>query len=247
MSQAKLILSLSSSVLFFYLSLASLSIRAADAPLLKQDPHYTEIGFFDIHICNWPERPHFFKILFSTEKFDEIAEMEVFDPAGSPLAILDKSRFLKLHRKDKPEKRVFIVDLDLPDSAKTGWYTIKVKTIDGRQYSASDFVPLTRLGRVTGMSPSSETEAISLPVTLRWKKLPGAGFYKVFVRDEWTGEIVYQSKLISNNEHEVPAGKLQPEGYYSWVVHARDLNEHILLGDFHMGSRSKKAYFSLTE
>ena len=247
MPRANTALTSSSIVLFFFLSLASLSIRAEDAPLLNHDPHYTAIGFFDIHICNWPERPYFFKILFSTEKFDEITEMEVFDPSGSSLAILDKSKFLRLHRKGKPEKRVYIVDLDLPDGVKTGWYTIKVKSIDDREYSASDFVPLTRVGRVTGMSPSSETEAVSLPVTLSWKKLPGAGFYKVFVRDEWTDDVVYQSKLISNNKLELPASKLQPGGFYSWVVHARDLNEHILLGDFHMGSMSKKAYFNVTE
>ena len=114
------------------------SALAEDAPVLDQDPHKNKLGFFDIHICNWPERQRFFKILFSTEKFNDVAEMEVFGPSGASLAVLQKNQFKKLERKKKPEKRVFIVDLDMPDSAATGWYTIKVKTVDGNEYIAGD-------------------------------------------------------------------------------------------------------------
>ncbi|NOQ69947.1 MAG: hypothetical protein GQ573_07565, partial [Gammaproteobacteria bacterium] len=46
--------------------------KAEDALELDSDPHYNQIGFFDIHICNWPERPNYFKILFSSEKYQQI-------------------------------------------------------------------------------------------------------------------------------------------------------------------------------
>lgn len=234
-------------VVFFILQLSATSAFAEDAPVLDHDPHRNKIGFFDIRICNWPERQNYFKILFSTEKFNDVAEMEVFYPSGSSLAVLQKSRFKQLKRKKKPEKRVFMVDLDMPDSATAGWYSIKVRTTNGKEYLARDFVLLTRLNRVTDMAPSSEESAFPLPVTLTWSKVPGAGFYKVYIRDEWTEELVFKSKLLSDNKLKLPVGKLQPGGYYSWAVHARDLNEHILLGDFNMGSMSKKAFFNVAE
>ncbi|GMT40841.1 MAG: hypothetical protein IEMM0001_1576 [bacterium] len=234
-------------MIFFIFQLLASSAFAEDAPVLDQDPHRNKIGFFDIHICNWPERQHFFKILFSTEKFMDIAEMEVFNPSGDSLTVLQKSRFKKLVRKKKPEKRVFIVDMDMPDSATAGWYSIKVKTTDGKEYTARDYVPMVRIKRTTEMAPSSEDSSFSLPVTLTWSKVPGAGFYMVFVRDEWTGEMVFETKLISSNNIKIPEGKLLPGGYYGWRVHARDLNGNILLGDFHMGSMSRKAFFNVAE
>ncbi len=137
--------------------------------------------------------------------------------------------------------------MDIPDSATAGWYSIKVKTADGKEYLARDYVPMVRIKRVTDMAPSSEDSSFPLPVTLTWSKAPGAGFYMVFIRDEWTGEMVFETKLISENSIRIPEGKLLPGGYHSWMVHARDLNEHILLGDFHMGSMSKKAFFNVVE
>ena len=247
MNHAKTIFATLTYVIFFIILLPATSALAEEAPVLDQDPHKNKIGFFDIHICNWPERQRFFKILFSTEKYNDVAEMEVFDPSGASLAVLEKSRFKKLVRKNKPEKRVFIVDLDMPDSVTTGWYSIKVKTTDGKEYLARDYVPLSRINRVTDMTPSSEDSSFPLPITLAWSKVPGAGFYKVFIRDEWTGELVFKTKLISENELKIPDSKLQPGGYYSWVVHARDINEHILLGDFHMGSMSKKSFFTVAD
>jgi hypothetical protein len=222
-------------------------LHADDAPLIEYDPHYTAVGFFDMHICNWPQRPNFFKVLFSTEKFDEIDSMEVFDPSGASLTMLDKKRFMSLKRKNKPEKRVYMVNLDVPDTSQTGWYSIKVKTVDGREITAKDYVPLTRIGRVQGMDPSGDREDVELPLTLKWKKLPGASFYRVYVRDVWTGKMIFESKLVKGNAVKVPADRLEAGGYYSWTVHARDLNTHILLGDFHMGSMSETAFFNVAD
>ena len=43
----------------------------------------------------------------------------------------------------------------------------------------------------------------------------------------------------------LPAGLLEKGGYYSWIVHARDLNEHFMLGDFNHGSLSATVNFSI--
>jgi len=232
---------------FLIILLPSSSACAVDAPVLDHDPHRNKIGFFDIHICNWPDRPHFFKLLFSTEKFKDVDTMEIFYPSGGSLAVLKKSHFKEIKRKNKPEKRVFMMDMDMPDNATSGWYMIRVKTYDGKEHVAKDYVPMTRLNRVEEMVPSADEGTFSLPVTLAWNKVSGAGFYKVYIRDEWTGEMIYKTKLISENSVKIPDGKLSPGGYYSWSVHARDTNEHILLGDFHLGSMSKKAFFTVAE
>lgn len=223
-------------------------ISSADnAPLIDQDTHYSEMGFFDMHICNWPERPRFFKILFATEKFNEVKSMEVFGPAGKLVAVLDKSRFMPIKRKNKPEKRAFMVDIDIPKNATTGWYSITVKTVGGKEYESRDYLSLARINRAKGVTPQSEAESVVLPVTLKWEKVTGAGFYRVYLRDEWSGELVFESKLSGDEEVQIPSGKLTPGGYYSWVVHARDLNGHILLGDFHMGSMSEKFFFTVAD
>ncbi|MGD2054983.1 MAG: hypothetical protein PVG45_12860, partial [Gammaproteobacteria bacterium] len=53
--------------------------EATKAPANKKanDPHYTPAGFFDIHVCNWPDRELFFMPLFSTVRYDEITALDV--------------------------------------------------------------------------------------------------------------------------------------------------------------------------
>ncbi len=114
-------------------------------------------------------------------------------------------------------------------------------------YQARDFVIMTRLAQVSRMQPSGDSKEYDLPITLKWKPVTGSQFYKVFVRDVWTGKLVYKSKLITGPEIKIPDNNLEPGGYYSWSVHARDTNEHVLLGDFHMGSISKKSFFTVSE
>jgi len=216
------------------------------SPELNVDPHYNELGFFDIHLCNWPERPNFFKVLFSSTHFEKIDSMKVYAPDDSLLVQLEKSKFIQIKRKGKADKRVYILDLDAPDKVATGWYRIEIKTTDGQDYQARDYVVASRMSRATAMQPSADEERV-LPVTLKWKPVAGAQYYKVFVRDAWQDKLVFTSKLIADAEVQLPDGKLEPGGYYSWAVHARDTNEHILLGDFHMGSMSKKAFFAVAE
>lgn len=237
-----------SQILIMSLSLLIQSTSNAEESLeLNNDPHYNSLGFFDIHLCNWPERPNFFKILFSSEKYQDIESMSVYTPDDQLLANLDKKKFITLKRKNKPNKRVYIVDIDVPDFASTGWYKIDIKTDDGATYHAKDYIIMTRLEKISEMYPSGDEKEFDLPITLKWSPVAGSQYYQAFVRDVWTEKLAFKSKLINTPEIKIPNDKLEPGGYYSWTVHSRDTNEHILLGDFHMGSMSKKTFFTVAE
>jgi hypothetical protein len=82
---------------------------------------------------------------------------------------------------------------------------------------------------------------------LKWTPVPGSQYYQAFVRDAWTEKLVFRSKLLDTAEVEIPKDRLEPGGDYYWTVHSRDTNEHILLGDFHMGSMSEKRFFTVAE
>ena len=87
-----------------------------------------------------------------------------------------------------------------------------------------------------------------VPEKLTWEPVPGAGFYQVFIRDLWNdSKLIHTSKLLTRPELELPPGLLQQGGYYSWIIHARDTNSHILLGDFNHGSLNKSATFLIGE
>ncbi len=223
------------------------TINAEQSLELHGDPHYNQMGFFDIHICNWPERPNFFKILFSSEKYEQIESMGVYTPENKLLVNLDKTKFRTLKRKNKPNKKVYMLDIDVPELATTGWYKIDIKTKNGNIYHAKDYVIISRLEKISEMQPSDEHKKFDLPITLKWEPVAGSKHYQVFVRDVWTEKLVFRSKLIGMPEIKIPDGKLEPGGEYYWVIHSRDTNEHILLGDFHMGSMSEKKYFTVVE
>lgn len=226
---------------------AGVNAKAENTLEINDDPHRSKLGFFDIHICNWPNRTKYFKILFSSEKYDQIESMEVYTPENKLFVKLDKRKFITLKRKNKPDKRVFIIDADITETASTGWYYIKINTKDGKKYNAKDYVVMNRLNRASSMQPSNKNIQYKSPITLKWKKIEGAQYYQVFVRDEWTQKLIFKTKLINSNKVKIPNIKLEPGGHYSWRVHARDINEHVLLGDFNMGSMSEYAYFSIVE
>lgn len=223
------------------------ALYADEAPILINDPHSNALGFFDIHICNWPERPNYFKVLFETEKYQYIDSMSVYTPDDKLLVTLDNTKFLSQKRKYRPEKRFFILDIDVPEFATTGWYSIDVKTKNGQSFKAKDYVIMSRLQRVSQMTPSGDDVVVRLPVVLQWKTVPGAYYYQVYVRDAWTDELVYTSDTTEKNATRIPNNMLEAGGYYYWRVNARDLKGSILLGDFHMGSMSEKAYFNVAD
>lgn len=229
------------------LCMSPLWVNAAGPSAFDSDPHRNELGFFDLHVCNWPDRPPFFKSLFSSTRFDEITSMDIFLPDGQLLGSLDKDDFMQLKRKGKPEKRVFLNDIVVPEVAGSGWYNIKVTHKDGKVYEASDYVIMTLMPRATGMVPADGAEDIEMPKELKWDPVPGAAYYQVFVREAFEDKRIVYSKLLDEPRYEFKPDKLQPGGVYTWSVHARDLNEHALLGDFNNGSQSSKAEFSVAE
>lgn len=210
------------------------------------DTHHNDAGFFDIHVCNWPGRPTFFMPLFSTARFNEVQSIEVLTPSGELLVELDLERYRTIKGKKKADKRVFIRELDVPPAAENGWYTARTKLANGEEYEARDYVILHTLPQVSGQVPAHNEEVIGIPEKLSWDEVPGANFYQVFIRDLWDdSRLIHTSKLVTRPELELPPGLLQHGGYYSWVVHARDTNNHILLGDFNHGSLNKPVSFSV--
>lgn len=210
----------------------------------SNDTHYTEVGFFDIHVCNWPERELFFMPLFSTSHYREITDITVQYPDGTTMTSLDLKRYKTFKSKGKPKKHVFITQFDVPGSAVDGWYSATVKLADGTQVTAKDYVIISELSRASNMNPPDGAEEITIPKKLTWSGDENS-FYQVFIRDVWDdSKLIYKSKLLSKPELVLPDDLLQPDGLYSWQIHARDVNEDILLGDFNKGSMSSIATFS---
>lgn len=232
-------------LLLCMLSLPGPSAADTSSPLLH-DPHSNEAGFFDIHVCNWPDRELFFMSLFSTPRYSEVEQIEVFFPNGSLLAQLDLTNYRTIHRKNKPDKRVFLNEIDVPPGAPDGWYSTRVTLNDGKRHIARDYVILSSLPQATGHVPAHEAELAQAPAQLSWDPIPGAGKYQVFIRDLWNeGKLIFSSKLLDVPLVQLSPGLLEAGGYYSWIVHARDLNEHIMLGDFNHGSLSPVVNFSV--
>jgi hypothetical protein len=226
------------------------SVKAGDATIAlpdKADPHRTRAGFFDIHVCNWPDRPLFLMALLSTERFNEVESVDIHTPDNMLIGSLDKTKYRLVIKDKKPEKRVFITQLELPDQAQDGWYSAEITLKDGSRFTARDYVIINSMDRASDANPKNDTDNIAIPRMLTWKPIVGAKFYQVFIRDEWSGETLYQSELLSNSELKLPDGLLKSGGYYSWRIHARDVNENILLGDFNHGSLSKRNRFSIAD
>ncbi|MDH5216985.1 MAG: hypothetical protein OEX19_04775 [Gammaproteobacteria bacterium] len=229
--------------LFLILFLTSLSSLATS----KKDPHYNDAGFFDIHICNWPDRPPFFLTLFSTYKYDEVEKITLSNPQGKPIANLNLEKF-RVTQTKKGEKRAFLNHIEIPQGSTDGWYEVETKFKNGNIFKAKDYVILDTLPKASGRMPSNDAEQISASKELSWKAVPGANFYQVFIRDFWNDEkIIYTSPLLDKPELTPPKGLLKAGGWYGWRVHARDTNEHVLLGDFNHGSLSSEFKFTVAE
>jgi hypothetical protein len=213
--------------------------------LHADDAHYTPAGFFDIHVCNWPGRKLFFMPLFSTTRYREISDIEVRFPDGSRLADLDLSSFRLVKPGNKPEKHVFLAQLDVPDGAPDGWYSAIISLRDGTRFVARDYVVVSRLPRPSHMTPPNGADQVPVPEKLTWTSVGQGSYYRVFIRDDWDDDkLIYTSKLLRTPELTLPAGLLHPDGLYSWQIHARNTNEDPLFGDFNAGSMSGISTFS---
>ena len=238
---------------YFVIWLASLMLLMSAAasgkeiPARTSDPHRNEIGFFDIHVCNWPDRPEFFYILFATERFAEVAGIEVYRPDRSLIGNLDMSRFRLLTPKGKPVKQVFMKQFATSKTDVDGWYSATVLLKDGRRIEARDFVKVKSLPLVNMASlfPANGAKNISLPEELRWEPIAGANFYQVFITDIWSGNQQYSSEVLKEPRFKLPQGLVESGGMYIWRVHARDINEDEKLGDFNSGSLGVEAKFTV--
>jgi len=231
-------------ILFLLFSRSTLAVD----DLIQSDPHRAPSGFFDIHICNWPDRPPFYLTLFGTEQYDDIASIEIFSPDNSKVGELDLKKFSVAKKQVGPERHVFLTQLKIPEDKIDGWYSAKINFKNQPSQTAQDFVIHQTLGRAASLIPENHAEDIKRPETLSWDAVPGATLYKVFIKDMWAGgEIIHTSKLMTTHSYELPQDMIKPGGYYAWRVHARDLNEHVQLGDFNAGSLSEWVEFSVAE
>jgi hypothetical protein len=212
------------------------------------DPHYTERGFFDIHVCNWPNRPLFFMILFSTHEFAALEKVTVYDPRGREVTTIGLARYRLVQQKGKPEKRVFISQWDIADGAENGWYSAQATFTDGRSITARDYVVIESMQRAKNVSPTPDAEDVPMPRQLSWDPVPGARYYQVFIKDVWEdGKLIHTSKLLAEPRLVLPQGLLNPGGMYTWRIHARDTNENIILGDFNHGSLTGEFAFTTAD
>jgi hypothetical protein len=221
-----------------------------DQPIAPRgpDPHYTEAGFFDMHVCNWPDRPVFFMFVFSTTRLDAIERVTVFYPDGTALSELDLSRYRVLTAPGKPEKRVVINQEPLPAQAPNGWYAAHIALKNGRTYVARDRIAINVLPIAIGHEPANSEAEIPLPTQLRWQAVPGATHYQVYIKDMWNGgQEFFRSKVLSAPQLDLPPDLLKPGGYYRWRVNARDVHEHPEFGDFNHGSLSEELEFVVAD
>lgn len=221
------------------------SYAAEVVPVPDDDPHYTDVGFFDIHVCNWPNQPLFFLALFSSYQYQELAQVEIRTPQGDLVGRLDFNKFRVIRQKGKPLKKAFIKHFDIPTDAVDGWYNARITLKDGRRFAAQDYVVLRKMPLATNLVPSDGAEDIANPRSLKWNPIPGAKYYQVFITDNWEGKVIHMSKLLAETKLDLPRGLLQPGGYYSWRIHARDVQGNVLLGDFNHGSLSRRNSFTV--
>lgn len=230
------------------LSLTTLCPALADTPpsaAQSDDPHYVAPGFFDLHVCHWPERPLFFMAVFSTVQFAEVAAVEVFDPKNKFLGTLDLKRYKTAKHRQGQEKRIFISHFDVAPDAVDGWYSAQIRLRNGAVFSARDLVRIRRLDLPGDFQPADHAQLDAIPGELRWNAIPGARFYQVILRDAWADAQLFKSPLLTEPRAVLPPGLLRRGGSYTWRVHARDVNEDRDLGDFNHGTLGPRLHFDI--
>lgn len=213
----------------------------------SDDPHYNAAGFFDIHVCNWPEKPQFLMAIFSTTRFDEIERVAVYSQTNRHIGDLNLASFREFKTKDGSSKRAFIEHFDFVKGDGDGWYSAEISLKGGKRYQAKDYVVVAQMAHPAQLDPPPGAEDIPLPTRLTWSPVPGARYYQVFIRDKWEDKVILSSASLEKSELELPAGLLQPGGYYGWRIHTRDSDGNVLLGDFNHGSLNTESSFTIAE
>ena len=229
-------------------TILALLSHASHAAAPAKDPHYNEAGFFDIHVCNWPDQPMFLMALFSTTRHDEIRRIDLIAPDGTELGPFNLERHRPGGSVEGKEKRIYITNYPVPTKATEGWYLTRVTMKDGSRHEARDNVVKASMPLATGHQPPDQADKIQLPIELRWNPVPGAKFYQVFIRDEWESEkMLLSSPVLTESRLILPAGLIKPGGSYVWRVHARDINGDPEWGDFNHGSTGQEVSFSVAD
>ena len=217
----------------------------ADHP---NDSHYTESGFFDIHVCNWPDREPFYLALYSTRQFKHLKSVELMNVRGEKFASLNLSKFMIVKADNKPEKRVFMTQIPRPKNDSDGWFSARITLNNNIVHKAKNRVKQGVLPKAQNLLPAQGSDLIDMPKVLRWSAVEGALYYQVYIKDKWgKDELIFTSNLLTEPELMIPEGIFEHGGLYSWRVHARDVNEDIELGDFNMGSLSSWQEFSIVD
>lgn len=213
----------------------------------SEDPHYTQAGFFDLHVCNWPDRELFFLAVYSTYQYKDIAKIEVFHVDGKKLGDIKTNKYRIIKKKGSPEKHVFLTHLAISDNPENGWYSALITMKDGKKYRSKDYVVIGSMARATGMDPADGDMLSKPPIKLSWNDVKGADHYIVYIKDGWEKKTIFTSRLIDKSELSVPGKLLEPGGYYTWRIHARDVNGDVLLGDFNLGSLNAATEFGIAD
>lgn len=192
-------------------------------------------------------------LLYATHHYQEIEDLTIFKPNGEVLTHIDKSKYRYLPTaivdgKTIPDKKVFINQIPVTNQDEDGVYSAVIATMNGLKHHYHDLVETEQLIALpTLSSPSHQSADISLTPTLKWGQVKGAKLYQVFIKDNWTGKTVLTSKMLSETNFTVPNDLLKSGGWYAWKVHARDMDETKIYGDFNAGSISRTALFSTIE
>lgn len=161
---------------------------------------------------------------------------------------LNKFRYIpatEINKEKIKDKKVFINQIPLPKNSVKGEFTAIVITKNNQIHHYADRMFLDKkVGFAKIDFPKNQATNISKTPTLKWSAPKNGHYYQVFIKDKWTGKSIYSSKTLNKTEFKVPDNLLKNDGWYAWKVHAKDMDETILYGDFNAGSLSE--YHSFT-
>lgn len=235
-------------ILFITTLLISSCVTNSSEDKIEHDPHYTTSGFFDLHVCNWPDQPLFFLAVFSSFNYEEIKSVTIYRPDGSKLGAFNLENFRAKKLKNNKTKHIYIDKFPANTNDKDGWYKAVIQLASGESIIARDYIKIKKMPVAKVITPGNSLKSIQIPEVLSWQGISEAKYYKVTIRDMWEGEkLIHSSPLFQQSEYHLPKGLIKPGGWYTWRVHARDINEDLLLGDFNHGSLTLPAVFLTTE
>ncbi len=217
---------------------------------IHKDWHKDELGFFDIHYCNWPDRTPFLMLVYATHHYNNLDSIKVLTPEDSELGEINQNTYRYLaaktvNGKNIADKKVFITQIPFTKNLTKGTFKAVVTTHSGQIHQYKDEVNVDYIIASAKINyPVDKATEITLTPTLKWQPVDQAKYYQIFIKDNWTGEKVYASKTLNQTQFTLPKEILKKDGWYAWKVHAKDMDETIQYGDFNAGSLSETITFT---